>query len=156
MLADVNDQKVPGYLGRALSLELSAVQFYSFQSRLVSNWGLDKAAERLRREAREEMQHAERIIARMIAVGVAPSASQLRPVKLAPDLPALLKLNQQFELELVQLYQDAAAYCTRIGYTNDAVFFQTLLSEERQHAQDLQQWIDSLQAEPAQALAGAM
>ena len=145
MLAGVIDQKVLGYLGRALSLELSAVQLYSTQARLVSNWGLDKAAEHLRHEAREETEHAERIIARMIAVGVAPGASQLRPVKLGPDLVTLLKLNREFEIELVKLYQDAADYCSRLGFSNDQLFFQTLLGEEQQHAADLAEWIASLE-----------
>ncbi|NNJ90420.1 MAG: bacterioferritin, partial [Gammaproteobacteria bacterium] len=62
MLAGVTDVKVLGYLGRALSLELSAVQLYTTQARLVSIWGLDKAADRLRQEAQEETEHAERII----------------------------------------------------------------------------------------------
>lgn len=141
----MSDHKVLGYLGRALSLELSAVQLYSTQARLVSNWGLDKEAERLQQEAREETEHAERIIARMIALGAAPGASQLRPVKLGPDLATLLQFNRDFELELVKLYRDAASYCARAGNSNDQVFFQTLLAEEQQHATDLSEWIASLE-----------
>ncbi|MEJ2509050.1 MAG: bacterioferritin, partial [Gammaproteobacteria bacterium] len=38
------DQRVLGYLGRALSLELSAVQQYSTQARLVAAWGLNEPA----------------------------------------------------------------------------------------------------------------
>lgn len=149
----VIDQKVLGYLGRALSLEFSAVQLYTTQARLVLNWGLDKAAEQLRHEAHEETEHAERIIARMLALGVAPAVSQLRPVKLGPDLITLLQGNWHFEMELVKLYQDAVTHCLHIGNSDDRVFFQTLLEEERKHAEDLKQWIASLEAvsnEPGQ------
>ena len=59
------DQHILGYLGRALSLEFSAVQMYSTQARLVASWGLDGPAARLVAEAREEMGHVERIIDRM-------------------------------------------------------------------------------------------
>ena len=149
MLEGVTDQKVLGYLGRALSLELSAVQLYSTQARLTSNWGLDKAAERLRLEVQEETEHAERIIARMLAHGVAPGASQLRPVKLGPDLISLLHFNREFELELVNLYQQAVNHCTRMGNRDDRVFFQTLLAEEQQHAADLSKWIGSLEPDSA-------
>ena len=144
MNAGAVDQKVLGYLGRALSLELSAVQLYSTQARLVSNWGLDKASEKLRNEAREETEHAERIIGRMIAHGAAPGASQLRPVKLGPDLITLLMFNREFELELVKLYQDAVNHCSRMGNNDDRVFFQTLLEEEQRHAADLSTWIASI------------
>ena len=83
MISARPDQKVLGYFGRALSLELSAVQQYSTQAQLVAAWGLKEAAVSFRREADEELQHADRIIERMLAFGVAPNASQLRPVTLA-------------------------------------------------------------------------
>ena len=139
------DQTTLGYLGRALSLELSAVQLYSTQARLVASWGLDEPARRLREEAHEEMQHVERIIARMLALGVAPNASQLRPVNLGGDLQSLLKADYVFEEELVQLYAGAATHGARTGSHDDRVFFQTLLEEERAHAQELIQWMQELE-----------
>ena len=96
MFAARSDQKVLGYLGRALSLELSAVQQYSTQARLVASWGLSEAAASLRKEADEELKHADRIIERMLAIGVAPGGSQLRPVELATELSGLLLANQQW------------------------------------------------------------
>jgi bacterioferritin len=140
------DQQILGYLGRALSLELSAVQLYSTQARLVATWGLDEPAERLRGEAREEMEHVERIIARMLALGVAPNASQLRPVRLGADLSELLRFDQTFERELVQLYYDAAQHSARIGSHDDRMFFQALLEEEQAHDRELARWIADLEA----------
>jgi bacterioferritin len=142
---DVNNLKVLGYLGRALSLELSAVQMYTTQARLVSNWGLDQAAEKLRLEAQEEIQHVERIIARMLAVGAAPNASQLRPVKLGPDLLTLLQINKRFEMELVELYQNAVLHCARSAKHDDRLFFQALLEEEQHHADELSNWMAVLE-----------
>lgn len=145
MSGNAEQLKVPGYLGRALSLELSAVQLYTTQARLLSGWGMDKAAERLRHEAQEEMGHVERIIARMLARGFAPNASQLRPVALGKDLLSLLHIDQRFEMELVALYQDAVNFCTRSQQHDDWVFFAELLGEEQQHARELAQWISELQ-----------
>ncbi len=144
MSAPRTDQRILGYLGRALSLELSAVQMYSTQARLVATWGLDEPARHLRQEAHEEMQHVERIIARMLALGVAPNASQLRPVQLGSDLRSLLQADFVFETELVQLYLDAATHAARIGSHDDRVFFQGLLDEEQAHARELTQWLQEL------------
>ena len=138
------DQGVLGYLGRALSLELSAVQMYSTQARLVASWGLSEPAERLRHEATEEMGHAERIIGRMLALGAAPGASQLRPVQLGTDLLQLLQHNHAFELELVKLYSDATRYCARQGMHDDRLFFQTLMEEEQSHGEELLEWMRRL------------
>lgn len=145
MLTAQADQRVLGYLGRALSLELSAVQLYSTQARLVASWGLAEAAARLRNESEEELQHVNRIIERMLETGVAPSASQLRPVRLAGDLPSLLQINQQFESELVELYRNAASHCARIGDHDHRAFFEGLLEDERFHHQDLLRWQASLE-----------
>lgn len=145
MLSTNADQSVLGYLGRALSLELSAVQLYSTQARLVDTWGLTEAAKKLANEASEEMAHADRIISRMLALGVAPNASQLRPVKLGHNLQTLLMHNHAFETELIGLYQQATRHCATIGDHDNRLFFEALLNEEKVHAQELQQWLVKLQ-----------
>ena len=141
-----DDPKVLGYLGRALSLELSAVQLYTTQSRLVASWGLDAEARKFQAEAHEELEHAERIITRMLAKGVAPNASQLRPVKLGRDLLTLLQIDHEFEQQLVTLYHDAAVHCQRQRNHEDRLFFQALLDEEAKHSLELADWIKSLQS----------
>lgn len=148
MLPARADQQVLGYLGRALSLELSAVQLYSTQARLVETWGLNEAADRLRHEAHEEMAHVERIIARLLAHGAAPNASQLRPVRLGHDLRELLLIDQEFERELIVLYDSATKHCQRVANYDDRDFFQALLNDERSHDRDLAMWI-ALLSRPA-------
>lgn len=138
------DERVLGYLGRALSLELSAVQLYSTQSMLVATWGLADVADNFRAESREEMGHAERIISRMLAVGVAPNASQLRPVKLGRNLQELLEYDYAFENELISLYDDATRYCASISDYDNRLFFEALLNEEKGHADGLTKWMQEL------------
>ena len=145
MLQSNADSRVLGYLGRALSLELSAVQLYTTQSRLLGIWGLVEESTRLHHEANEELGHAERIIGRMLALSVAPNASQLRPVKLGQNLHDLLSYDLGFENELVQLYTQATNHCARIGDQDSRMFFETLLNEERAHAQELAQWLKNIE-----------
>jgi bacterioferritin len=140
------DQRILGYLGRALSLELSAVQLYSTQAKLVEAWGLAEVAGKLSAEAGEELAHAERIIGRMLALGVAPNASQLRPVQLGRNLQELLQANHAFESEAVRLYQDATRYSARIGDHDSRLFFEALHAEEKEHAVHMLDWLQELQA----------
>jgi bacterioferritin len=140
------DERVLGYLGRALSLELSAVQLYTTQARLVETWGLPEAANRFRAEAQEEMGHAERIIGRMLALGVAPAASQLRPATLGANLSELLRRDQAFETELVGLYAAAVRHCSRAGLAEDRLFFEGLLSDEQAHEREVAGWISQLES----------
>ena len=136
--------RVLGYLGRALSLELSAVQQYMTQASLVELWGDGDAAERFRRETVEELQHAERLIQRMLALGVAPAASQLRPVAHAPDLVGLLRLNLALETDLINHYAEAVRFCVLVGDGDSEAFFRGLWSDEQHHGEDLGAWLRSL------------
>ena len=136
--------RVLGYLGRALSLELSAVQQYMTQASLVELWGDAESAARFRQETVEEMQHAERIVQRMLALGVAPAASQLRPVSHAPDLVGLLRLNQALEAELINHYAEAVRFCVLVGDSDNEAFFRALWSDEQHHGEDLSVWLRSL------------
>ena len=138
--------RVLGYLGRALSLEFSAVQQYMTQASLVEIWGDAAAADRFRRETVEEMQHAERIVKRMLALGVAPAASQLRPVTHAADLVELLRRNAVLEDDLIAHYAEAMRFCVQIGDVEQHAFFQTLWQEEQQHGLELATWLASLQS----------
>lgn len=148
------DAQVLGYLGRGLSLELSAVQLYTTQARLLTAWGLAEPAARLQEEAREEMGHVERIIGRMLALGAAPAASTLRPVGLGTDLYELLKYDQAFENELVALYRDAAGYCASRGYQDDRLFFQEIMAEEEQHARELESWLEQIRPQGGTSATG--
>jgi len=145
MLASNVDSRVLGYLGRALSLELSAVQLYMTQARLVDMWGLAEVAEKFSAEANEEMGHAEKIIGRMLALGVAPNASQLRPVRLGQNLQQLLEHDFAFEKDLISLYEEATRHCARAGDHENRLLFEALLADEQQHARSLQNWLQQLQ-----------
>jgi len=144
MPMDAVHPRVLGYLGRALSLELSAVQQYMTQASLTEHWGDTDAAQRFRQETVEEMRHAEAIVKRMLALGVAPASSQLRPAGHGPNLEALLRQNMVLEEELVSLYGEAVRFCLLVGDTDSETFFRQLLSDEQHHAEELAGWLHSL------------
>jgi len=139
------DSATLGYLGRALSLELSAVQLYSTQAKLVESWGLTKVARKLSEEAGEELEHANRIIGRMLALGVAPNASQLRPVRLGHNVQELLQYDHAFENELIVLYGNAVKHCISLADHDNRMFFEQLHAEERAHAEGLSRWLQQLE-----------
>lgn len=144
MAPDSIHPRVLGYLGRALSLELTAVQQYMTQASLTEIWGDSEASQRFRAETVEEMQHAERIVSRMLALGVAPAASQLRPVTVAADLIGLLEHNADLERLLIDHYDEASRFCQLIGDQDNAAFFTALLEEEQHHGEELSIWLTSL------------
>jgi bacterioferritin len=144
MSMDAVHPRVLGYLGRAMSLELTAVQQYMTQASLVEAWGDRASAERFRQETVEEMHHVEAIVKQMLRIGVAPGASQLRPAGHATDLAGLLRLDLVLEEDLLNLYAEAVRFCLLIGDSTHESFFRQLWSDEQHHAEDLTRWLASL------------
>ncbi|MFM8525731.1 MAG: ferritin-like domain-containing protein [Cyanobacteriota bacterium] len=144
MMMEAVHPRVLGLLGRALSLELTAVQQYMTQASLLQLWGDEESSARFREETVEEMQHAERIVQQMLLHGAAPGASQLQPVTHAPDLIGLLEQNAVLEQRLIDHYSEAVRVCALFGDVNNGSFFQALLEEEQHHGQELQQWLQAL------------
>lgn len=140
MLYTQVDPQVLGYLGRALSLELSAVQQYTTVAALLRLRGFAEVAEKFAAEQQEEMAHVERIVARMLVLGASPNASQLRPVALGDSLPVMIKAVEGLEQEIVSFYQQAVQYCREIGDHDNLLFFEQLLREEQNHAHAVSSW----------------
>ncbi|MFM7453461.1 MAG: ferritin-like domain-containing protein [Cyanobium sp.] len=141
---DAVHPRVLGYLGRALSLELTAVQQYLTQATLTEAWGDGDAARRFRQEMLEEMGHAETLVRHMLSLEVAPAASQLRPAAHGPDLACLLRHDLALEDDLVNLYAEASRFCLLHGDTGNQQLFQRLLDDEQHHAEELAAWLRNL------------
>ena len=85
----------------------------------------------------------------MLTLCLAPGRSQLRPVRLADDLSTLLRINQQLEGVIIQLYRSATEDCARKGDHDNRVFFEKLLQEEQQHHAELEAWLLDLRQQAA-------
>ncbi len=135
------DPRTLGWLNRALTHELGAVQQYLAHSVLVRLWGQPQRADELRLEAAEELAHAERLMERLILLGVAPAAGQVAPARLGRDVGELLHANRQLEQEAVRLYQEALWHAQRLRDADSAALLQDILNEERAHLDALDQRI---------------
>ena len=134
------DPRTLGWLSRALTHEMRAVQQYLAQSVLARMWGDEALSSKLRSEAVEELGHAERLMEQLIAIGVAPSAGNLPPSRLGRSVDELLAADHELEVEAVRLYQEAVAHAQRMRDGGSAALLTEILAEEMEHVQE----IDSL------------
>ena len=134
------DPRTLGWLSRALKHEMSAVQQYLAQSVLARLWGDEALSSKLRSEAVEELGHAERLMERLIAVGVAPSAGNLPPSRLGRSVDEMLAADRELEVDAVRLYQEAVAHAQRMRDSGSASLLADILAEEMEHVRE----IDSL------------
>jgi bacterioferritin len=131
------DPRTLGWLSRALTHEMAAVQQYLAQSVLARLWGDEALAEHLRHEAVEELEHAERLMERLILLGVAPSAGNLPPARLGRGVADLLAADRVLEVDAVRLYQEALAHTRRMRDADSAALLESILAEELRHVREL-------------------
>ncbi len=131
------DPRTLGWLSRALTHEMSAVQQYLAQSVLARLWGDEALAKHLRHEAIEELEHAERLMERQIMLGIAPSAGNLAPARLGREVKDLLAADRVLEIDAVRLYQEALGHARRMRDADSAALLDSILGEEMAHVRDL-------------------
>ncbi|MGM0516346.1 MAG: ferritin-like domain-containing protein [Pseudomonadota bacterium] len=133
--------RVLGFLGRALSLEYSAGQHYLAHAALAGQRGESNYVDGFHQLANEEFTHAAQLTQRLVALGALPSGSVLKPASPAMDIVEALETCQAREIELVNLYAQAAQYAANIGSGEDNELFARLHEEETRQLEQVGQWL---------------
>src|SRR5258708_17799518 len=136
------DTKVIEYLNKALRHELTAVNQYWLHYRLLDNWGYKTLAKTWRNESIEEMQHADKIIERIIFLDGAPNMQTLEALHIGQTVKEVIERDLQAELNARALYQEAATHCHSVKDYVTRALFEELMHDEEQHIDCLQTQLD--------------
>jgi bacterioferritin len=127
------DATVIENLNKSLRHELTAVNQYWLHYRLLENWGYRSLAKIWRKESIEEMEHADKLIARIIFLDGFPNLQVLDPLHIGQTVKEVLDCDLALELVARALYQEAAtqAHSVKDYVTRD--LFEMLMSNEEGH-----------------------
>jgi bacterioferritin len=127
------DAKVVDYLNRALRHELTAVNQYWLHYRLLENWGYNDLAKHWRKESIEEMEHADKLIERIIFLDGFPNMQVLDPLHIGQNIKEVMDCDLKAEISARTLYEEAATHChsARDYVTRD--LFEKLMHDEEEH-----------------------
>ena len=136
------DDKVIDYLNRALRSELTAVSPSWLHFRLQEDWGLAGMAKKSREESIEEMQHADKLIARIIFLEGHPNLQKLDPLRIGETPRETLEADLAAEREAAALYREARTYCQTVSDYVTMKLFEELLADEEGHIDFLETQLD--------------
>ena len=137
--------RIIGYLQRALSHELVAVQQCILQAATAANLGLATLAEQLRSGARDEMSHAELFAAQCLRYGAGVHASQSHAPCVGRNQLEILRFGLATEAEAVRLYSEAGVFCARSGDHDTQALFDRICNDERQHYEEIARQLQALE-----------
>ncbi|HCU20665.1 MAG: bacterioferritin [Bacteroidetes bacterium GWE2_42_24] len=87
--------------------ELTAINQYMVHSEMCENWGYRKLHNAIRKQAMDEMHHAEWLIERIIFFEGTPTVSKLNPMKIGKTVSEMISNDNQDELDAIHAYNNA-------------------------------------------------
>ncbi|HMN86311.1 MAG TPA: bacterioferritin [Bauldia sp.] len=127
------DPKVIDYLNQSLRHELTAVNQYWLHFRLLEDWGYIKLAKKERAESIEEMQHADKLVERIVFLDGFPNLQQLNPLRIGQSVKEVLESDLEGEYEARALYSEAREVCRVAADYVSMKLFEDLLADEESH-----------------------
>ena len=137
--------KVIERLNKALFLELASVNQYWLHYRLLDDWGLTKLAKKERAESIEEMEHADKLIERIIFLGGHPNLQTLASIRVGQDVKEVLEADLAGELEAIESYTESRDVCEAEKDYVSKNIFEGLLTDEEEHVDFLETQLELLE-----------
>jgi bacterioferritin len=136
------EAKVVEYLNKALRHELTAVNQYWLHYRLLENWGYQALAKKWRKESIEEMEHADKLVHRIIFLDGFPNMQVLDPLHIGQTVKEVLECDLQAEISARTLYEEAATHSHSVKDYVTRDLFEKLMSDEESHIDFLETQLD--------------
>lgn len=136
--------KVIACLNEALFLELGAVSQYWLHYRLLEDWGYGKLATKERAESIEEMNHADKLVARIIFLEGHPNLQNVAPLRIGQSVKEVLEADLAGEHEAWAAYTKSRRICEEEGDYVTKNLFEELIADEEGHIDFLETQLDLL------------
>jgi len=108
----------------------------------LDNWDYKLLAKQWRKESIEEMQHADKLIERIIFLNGHPNMQTLESLRIGQTVKEVLDRDLQAETEARALYEEAATHCHSVKDYVTRGLFEQLMHDEEHHIDFLETQID--------------
>ncbi|MEX3007432.1 bacterioferritin [Hoeflea sp. TYP-13] len=136
--------KVIERLNEALFLELGAVNQYWLHYRLLDDWGFTKLAKKEKEESIEEMNHADKLIERIIFLEGHPNLQTVAPLRIGQNVKEVLEADLAGEYDARTSYIKSREICREEGDYVTMGLFEELTADEEGHIDFLETQLDLL------------
>lgn len=139
------------HLQTALAMELTAAHQYQLHASVLTDWGIDRLASKMREEMQEELGHSDDFIARIMFLKGEPNLVLAKPPVLAKSLVQMFECDLADEKEAITFYTNAARLASDAGDIGSRSLFERIVLDEEGHMSWLELQLDLIQrmGEPA-------
>lgn len=131
-------EKVIQQLNDALKSELTAITQYMVHAEMLNNWGYRRLGGYIKKQAIDEMRHAEGLIERILFLDGTPHLDVMPTPKIGANVTAQFENDLAAELEAVKQYNTSVAICTAEGDDGTRALFEKMVKDEESHTDYLE------------------
>ncbi len=137
------DPEILELLNEVLTAELTAVNQYFCDAKMLDNWGLERLGHHFRDASIEEMRDAERVTDRILYLEGLPNFQRIGPVRIGTEPIEKLTLGLDLEREAIERYNRGVALAVAKGDNGTREMLEDLLTDEEAHADWLETQLDA-------------
>lgn len=127
------DPEVLKLLNEQLTSELTAINQYFLHSKMQENWGFTELATHTRKEAFEEMTHAESITDRILLLDGLPNYQRLFSLRVGQTLREQFEADLTIEYEVLARLKPGVIMCRAKEDATSASLLEGILTDEEHH-----------------------
>jgi bacterioferritin len=128
------DAKVIALLNDVLANELTAINQYFLHARLCENWGYERLWKKVRAESIDEMQHADKVIQRILYLEGHPNLQKLGKLEIGETVLEQLQSDLALEKRAIPVLNAGVELCRAKGDNGTAELLEEILVDEEEHA----------------------
>jgi len=127
------DSKVIEALNRALTTELTAINQYFIQAKMMKNWGYLSLAKKMYDESIGEMKHADKIIERILFLEGIPNIARYDVIRVGKDVREQLQNDLKLEMSGVKGYNETIELCIKVKDSGTRELLEEILVSSEDH-----------------------
>jgi bacterioferritin len=128
----------------ALTLELTVVNTYFLNARMLDNWGFTRLGKVFYDLSIGEMKDADAIIQRILFLDGHPNLQRLRAIQIGENAVEMLELARDGEYGAVEAYNAASKECHDLGDHASGSIFEEMARDEEHHADYFEGQLDAV------------
>ncbi|GGI09021.1 bacterioferritin [Egicoccus halophilus] len=139
------DERVLELLNDILTFELTLINQYWLNYRMLNNWGLYGLGEVFKKYSLEEMEDADKYIDRILFLDGHPNLQRMNTVQIGESAQEMLQLAMAREAEAVDKLNAGIALCQEVGDNGTRELLAEALREEEEHLDFYETQLDAIE-----------
>ncbi len=128
------DTEIVELLNEVLTAELTAVNQYFLDAKMLANWGYDRLGSKFRDESIDEMKDADELIERILYLEGMPNLQRLGAIGVGETPVEKLRLALDLERVAIERLNRGIALCSERSDNGSCDLLEEILEGEESHA----------------------